>query len=201
MIAKLRGIVDEIGPDWVIIDAGGVGYLVFCSSRTLSILDEKEGPVSVWIETHVREDHIHLYGFSNVSEKDWFNLLTTVQGVGTKVGLALLSSMSVDELKDALITQDAALFTQAQGVGPRLAARILTELKNKAGTLLVERAGNNRDLDPKKHQAVSDAVSALVNLGYKRPQALEAVGKAAKHLSEGSDMEELLVSSLKELSK
>ena len=121
MIAKLRGIVDEIGPDWVIIDAGGVGYLVFCSSRTLSILDEKEGPVSVWIETHVREDHIHLYGFSNVSEKDWFNLLTTVQGVGTKVGLALLSSMSVDDLKDALITQDAALFTQAQGVGPRLA--------------------------------------------------------------------------------
>ena len=201
MIAKLRGLVDEVGPDWVIIDSGGVGYLVFCSSRTLSFLNEKEGPVSVWIETHVREDHIHLYGFSSVSEKDWFNLLTKVQGVGTKVGLALLSSISVDDLKDALITQDAALLTQAQGVGPRLAARIVAELKDKAGDLLTETVGNYRDLDPKKHQALSEAVSALINLGYKRIQALEAVGQAAKHLTEGSDTEALVVAGLKELSK
>src|SRR5579862_5301983 len=123
MIAKLTGILDHIGPDGAIVDVGGVGYLVFASTRTLGQL-RPGAPARLFIETHVREDHIHLYGFFDAAERDWFRLLTTVQGVGARLALALLSVMGPDELGRALLAQDRAALTRAEGVGPRLAARI-----------------------------------------------------------------------------
>jgi len=200
MIAKLRGVVDEVGDDWAVIDVGGVGYLVFCSSRTLAALDTAGGTVSLSIETHVREDHIHLYGFAEPSEKEWFNLLTTVQGVGAKVGLAILSALQPADLANALMAQDKASLTQAQGVGPRLAARILTELKDKAGDLAVVRHVDFGGGAAAENAALPDAVSALVNLGYRRNDAFGAVTQAAQQLGEDATVEALVKAGLQELS-
>jgi len=200
MIAKLRGVVDEVGDDWAVIDVGGVGYLVFCSSRTLAALDTAGGTVSLSIETHVREDHIHLYGFAEPSEKEWFNLLTTVQGVGAKVGLAILSALQPADLANALMAQDKASLTQAQGVGPRLAARILTELKDKAGDLAVVRHVGFGGGAAAENAALPDAVSALVNLGYRRNDAFGAVTQAAQQLGEDATVEALVKAGLQELS-
>lgn len=135
MIAKLRGIVDFIGEDSVIIDVNGVGYLVFASRRTLSMLPAKGGDAGLMIETHVREDHIHLYGFADTAEKQWFALLTTVQGVGAKVALALLSVLSPTDLLRALAAKDTTALCRAPGIGPKVATRIVGELKDKAAKL------------------------------------------------------------------
>jgi len=135
VIAKLRGIVDFIGEDSVIIDVNGVGYLVFASRRTLTMLPQKGGEAGLMIETHVREDHIHLYGFADNAEKQWFALLTTVQGVGAKVALALLSVLSPTDLLRALAAQDTTALCRAPGIGPKVATRIVGELKDKAARL------------------------------------------------------------------
>ena len=134
MIARLKGIVDEIGDGWVVIDVNGVGYLVFASGRTLGNLVVGEATM-VFIETNVREDHIHLYGFADALDRDWFKLLTTVQGVGAKVGLALQGVLSPDEVSRAIISGDKTAITRAPGVGPKLASRIISELKDKVGSL------------------------------------------------------------------
>lgn len=203
MIAKLRGTVDGLGEDWVIIDVAGVGYLVFCSAQTLRALGGIGQEASLSIETHVREDHIHLYGFADASEKEWFGLLTTVQGVGAKVCLALLSALSPADISDAILSGDKAMLTQAQGVGPRLAARIIGELKDKADQFAVVRHvdfGNGTAAPAAGSGVVPDAVSALVNLGYRRHDALGAVSQAAQQLGADASVEALVKAGLQELS-
>src|ERR1700751_4491201 len=135
MIAALTGVVDQLGSEAVGIDVNGVGYLAFCSTRTISRLPALGSPVQLLIETHVREDHIHLYGFIDAAERDWFRQLTTVQGVGARLALAILSAVAPDQLGLAILAQDKAVVTRAEGVGPRLAARIVNELRDKVGGL------------------------------------------------------------------
>lgn len=196
MIAKLRGIVDCVNEDSVVIDVNGVGYLVFASNRTLSKMI-RGNEVSLWTETVVREDSISLYGFSHPLEKEWFLTLTKVQGVGAKVCLNILSVLSPSQLAQAIAAQDKASFARANGVGPKLAARIVSELKGKmVGITLDADAGelaaaiapddaaplsvaDNGDEDG--NSAAEDAISALVNLGYQRIEAYHAV-----HLAAGS---------------
>ena len=199
MIAKLSGIVDSVGDDWVIIDVNGVGYLVFCSSRTLSFLNVGEA-ARLTIETHVREDHIHLYGFADAAERDWFRLLTTVQGVGAKVCLAILSTLSADELVQAVASGDKGAVSRANGVGPKLATRIVSELKDKVGGMAFGLAAQGVSGQAIPSGAVSsntsDAVSALVNLGYSPSDALTAVSKAAPDLEEDPSVESLIRAAL-----
>jgi Holliday junction DNA helicase RuvA len=196
MIAKLTGLVDQIGEGHVIIDVKGVGYLVFCSNKTLNILAAAEGTVSVMIETHVREDHIHLYGFGDESERAWFNLLTTVQGVGAKVCLAILSVLSPDNLMQAIAAQDKATVTRSPGVGPKLATRIITELKDKIeGIATVSKTTtleNNIALADYTSQFIDDAVSALVNLGYSKSDAFGAIHQSARKLGVDVTVEVLI---------
>jgi len=205
MIAKLKGLVDSTGDDWAVIDVGGVGYKVFCSSRTLSALPQPGEAVSLSVETHVREDHIHLYGFATASERDAFQLVTKVQGVGTKVALAILSALSADQLAQAVAAQDKTPFTRASGVGPKLAARLVTELKDKVGgiaavpVLPVKSAGKGKGSDAGS-DLLEDAVSALVNLGYGRADAFGAVSRVV-HADKGSHtLDGLIRNGLKELS-
>lgn len=200
MIAKLKGLIDSLGEDWAVIDVGGVGYRVFCSGRTLRRLGAGE-VAEVMVETHVREDHIHLYGFIDAVERDWFRLLTTVQGVGAKVALGLLTVLSSDELVQAIAAADKAVITQTPGVGPKLAARILNELKDKVGTIALAVApGGQPAAGPEgPGGTMSDAASALVNLGYQPSQALSAVSRAAGRLGEGADVEALIRGGLSEL--
>lgn len=201
MIAALRGLVDSTAAGSAIIDVGGVGYQIFASARTLAALPATGVAVKVLIETHVREDHIHLYGFADTGERDWFRLLTTVQGVGARVALAILSVLTPTELVTAIAAQDRALITRADGVGPKLATRILTELKDKAGTLTVSAAltseAGSSDIQT---GPISDAVSALVNLGYGRSDAFGAVGRAAQAMDGEPSVEALITAGLKELS-
>lgn len=210
MIAKLTGIVDSSNQDSMIIDVGGVGYLVFCSTRTLNVLGAVSGTVSVLIETHVREDHIHLFGFADEVEREWFKLLTTVQGVGARVALAILSVLSSEVLVQAVAAADKAAITQAPGVGPKLATRIITELKDKmggialgAGAFADAGAGSNGGEVPAEdsgqNQAASDAISALVNLGYGRSEAFGAVAQAARKLGPEAGVEALIKDGLGEL--
>lgn len=200
MIARLTGRLDSLGDDWAVIDVGGVGYLVFCSSRTLAQFPGRGEAVSVTVETHVREDHIHLYGFADIAERDWFRLLTTVQGVGARVGLAILSVMGPRELADAILSQDKAMVTRAQGVGPKLAQRIVTELKDKVGGLeqFAPAAAAAASTGPGR-AALDDAVSALVNLGYRRGDAFGAVTGAQRSLGDAAPVEALIRAGLKEL--
>ncbi len=205
MIAKLTGLIDEVGDDWAVIDVSGVGYLVFCSARTLSRLVPGE-VASLVIETHVREDHIHLYGFLEQSERAWFKLLTTVQGVGAKVGLGILSVLSGEELVQAIAAADKATITRAPGVGPKLAARLLTELKDKVATIalgptagLGGPGGEGAAPQGAVDGTMAEAVSALVNLGYSASHALTAVSSAAGKLGEGAALEELIRAGLGEL--
>ncbi len=197
MIAKLKGLIDSLGEDWAVIDVGGVGYLVFCSGRTLGRLGAGEA-AEVMVETHVREDHIHLYGFIDAVERDWFRLLITVQGVGAKVALGLLTVLSSDELVQAIAAADKAVITQAPGVGPKLAARILNELKDKVGAIALAVAPDGQPAAG-PGGPVSDAASALVNLGYQPSQALGAVSRAAGRLGEDADVEALIRGGLSEL--
>lgn len=200
MIAKLTGILDSIGDDWAIVDVGGVGYLVFCSTRTLSQMPGTGEAVSFVIETHIREDHIHLYGFLDHAERDWFRLLTTVQGVGAKVGLGIQSVLGPQELTDAILAQDKGMITRAPGVGPKLATRLLTELKDKVGGIAASApavaavAANDSD-----RAVLDDAVSALVNLGYRRGDAFGAVSGAMRTMGGDAPVEDLIRAGLKEL--
>lgn len=193
MIARLTGLLDSTGEDWAVVDVGGVGYLVHCSARTLSQLPGRGERVSLAVETHVREDHIHLYGFLEQVERDWFRLLTTVQGVGTKVALGLLSVLGPGELSGAIVAQDRSAITRAQGVGPRLAGRILAELRDRVGGI------SPSVPPPGVPSVVDDAVSALVNLGYGRADAHGAVLAAVQALGEETSVEELIKSGLREL--
>lgn len=209
MIAKLTGILDSSGDGSAVIDVSGVGYLIFASSRTLSALGGPGASVSVQVETHVREDHIHLYGFADRAEKACFQLLQTVQGVGAKAALSILSALSAGEVYQAIAAQDRAMLTRADGVGPKLATRVVNELKDKAISLSLEGApaavtetarGNGSNSGAGAGGSVQDAVSALVNLGYGRAEAFGAVTDAAKLLGEVASVEQLITAGLKELS-
>ena len=202
MIAKLKGRVDLIDEDSAIIDVGGVGYLVFCSAKTLAGLPAVGEACEVMVETHVREDHIHLYGFATAAEKAAFKLLTGVQGVGAKVGLAILSALSPQEMQAAVASGDKAPFTRASGVGPKLAQRLVTELADKVGALI----GGGAVLkavagtaDRSDTGAVEEAVSALTNLGYGRMDAFSAVTQEAANDPE-APVEDLIKRGLKVLS-
>ncbi|MFT6556854.1 Holliday junction branch migration protein RuvA [Sneathiella sp.] len=208
MIAKLTGILDSTGEDWIILDVGGVGYLAFCSGRTLRALPEIGGTVSLHIETHVREDHIHLYGFQGIGEKSWFGLLQTVQGVGAKVALGILSLFGSDELTQIVAAADKTALTRVSGVGPKVAGRIVTELKDKVAKMnLGPAAFSANDAITKSKPAgqtttvvaANDAISALVNLGYGRADAFGAVAAAGRRLGEDATVEALITEGLKEL--
>jgi Holliday junction DNA helicase RuvA len=206
MIAKLKGLIDSVGDDWVVVDCGGVGYLVSCSSRSLSRLHAGTA-ASLFVETHVREDAIQLYGFLETGERDWFRLLTTVQGVGAKVALAILSVASPEQVMQIIAAGDKTGLTKASGVGPKLALRILTELKDKAGRIslgaFAPATGGTAAAQPLPVAAgrMEDAVSALVNLGYKRLEAFQAVGETARDLPEEADASTLIRAALKRLGK
>ena len=199
MIAALAGIVEQLGPESVVVDVGGVGYLVFAASRTLARLPARGEPVRLLIETHVREDHIHLYGFADEAERDWFRLLTTVQGVGAKTALAVLSALAPDALVTAVMAQDKAALTRAGGVGRKLAQRIVMELRDKLGNVALGPAGAADDGTAAASAVAGDAVSALVNLGYPRTDAFAAVSAAARALGGEARLDALLKASLKEL--
>jgi Holliday junction DNA helicase RuvA len=210
MIGKLRGIVDAVGADHAIIDAGGVGYEVICSSRTLGALPQPGDPVTLSIDTHVREDAIKLYGFLSEAERGWFRLLQSVQGVGTKVALAILSTLDVSQLGSAIALQDRATVSRAPGVGPKVALRIVTELKDKAPPLAMQQAASLGGAKAalagagKPAAAVSpaaEAVSALVNLGYAPLQANAAISNAMQKAGEGARTEDLIRLGLKELAR
>ncbi|BAE52022.1 Holliday junction branch migration protein RuvA [Paramagnetospirillum magneticum] len=208
MIAKLKGLIDSLGDDWAVVDCNGVGYLVACSSKTLARL-ETGTAAALFVETQVREDAISLFGFLETGERDWFRLLTTVQGVGAKVALAILSVASPDQLLQIIAAQDKAGLTRANGVGPKLAVRILTELKDKAGKIALGgfSPGGIKDALsasaplPAASGRMEDAVSALVNLGYKRLEAFQAVGETARELGDEADSSALIRAALKHLGK
>ncbi len=200
MIAKLRGILDSVGDGFLILDVNGVGYRVFCSAKTQMKMPANGQSAALLIETQVREDHIHLFGFADAAEKSWFSLLTTVQGVGAKVALAILSVLSSEELSMAIASGDSKAVTRAPGVGPKLAVRIVTELKGKIGAA-VSAAGTDSpagEIAQAQGSAVNDAVSALVNLGYARMDASMAVTKSFKKRGESAKVDELIRDALKE---
>jgi holliday junction DNA helicase RuvA len=205
MIGKLTGSVDSVGDDFLILDVHGVGYLVHCSARTLQGLPAAGQTVALAIETCVREDQIRLFGFFSAAERDWFRLLQTVQGVGAKVALAVLSTLKPADLATAIAMRDRASIIRAPGVGPKVAERIVTELKDKAATLaaadvdtaVVKLAGaveNGHGPRP-----VADAISALVNLGYGQPQATAVVVAAVREVGEKADAAQLIRLGLKGL--
>jgi len=197
MISRLRGIVDSIEDGRCVVDVNGVGYQVFCSSRTLGALPE--GLATLLIETQVREDAITLYGFFTAAERDWFRLLTTVQGVGAKVAQAILSALSPDQLIAAISSGDKAALARAQGVGPRLAVRLVTELRDKAGAMPGGGAAAFPVALAKGNAA--DALSALVNLGYRRAEAEAALAGATETHGEDAALDVLIRAGLKALSK
>ncbi len=205
MIGKLTGAIDSFGEDFVILDVGGVGYMVHCSTRTLQALPAVSETVGLAIETHVREDQIRLFGFQSNVEREWFRLLQTVQGVGTKVALAILSTLQPADLACAIAIRDKAAIARAPGVGPKLAERIVTELKDKAPAYAdidpaIMRLSGGLD-DRRASGPVADAVSALVNLGYGQPQAAAAITIAARDAGDGADTARLIRLALKELAK
>jgi Holliday junction DNA helicase RuvA len=197
MIARLRGLIDSIYESSCVVDVNGVGYLVFCSSRTLGALPE--GMVTLLTEMQVREDAITLYGFATAAEREWFRLLTTVQGVGAKVALAILSALSPDQLIAAISSQDKAALTRAPGVGPKLAIRLVTELREKAGVMPGGGATALPIAIPHGHAA--DALSALLNLGYRRAEAETALAHAMEHHGKDAALDVLIRGGLKALSK
>ena len=205
MIGKLKGIIDSYGADYVILDVGGVGYQVHCPARTLHALPAAGEPAMLSIETYVREDQIKLFGFLTDMDREWFRLLQTVQGVGAKVALSVLSTLKVSELAAAVAMRDKAAVARTPGVGPKVAERIVTELKDKVPAFadidpaVVHLAGA---LEEKRApRPVMDAVSALVNLGYGQPQAAAAIAAAARHAGEGADTAMLIRQGLKELAR
>ena len=204
MIGKLKGVVDSFGEDWVIVDVGGVGYHVNCSAKTLGNLPPAGEAISLAIETYVREDQIRLFGFAAELEREWFRLLLTVQGVGTKVALAILSVLSASDLANAIALQDKAVVSQAPGVGPKVAQRIVAELKDKAPAFVPsDSAGADlaTAIAANSGTAVTDAISALTNLGYGQTQAAPAVGLAVKEAGDDAPAEVLIRLALKELAR
>ncbi len=205
MIGKLKGIIESYGEDSIIIDVNGVGYLVHCSARTLQELPAAGQPAALSIETYVREDQIKLFGFLTDVEREWFRLLQTVQGVGAKVALAVLGTLRPADLATAIAMRDKAMVARTPGVGPKVAERICTELKDKAPAYA--------NLDPsvirlsgiveekRAPQPIADAVSALINLGYGQPQAASAVAAALRSAGETADAASLIRLGLKELAK
>lgn len=204
MIGKLKGMVDSFADDSVLIDCGGVCYETFCSARTLQALPRVGEAAVVFIETIVREDMIRLYGFSSEAEKAWFNLLMTVQGVGARVALAILSALSPSEISSAIALQDKAMMGRASGVGPKLAVRLVTELKGKvpatgaidAGVLGLQSALGEGIAS----NAITDAVSALTNLGYSSAQASAALARIVAREGDDTPTEKLIRLGLRELS-
>jgi len=213
MIAKLTGVIDSVGSSQMILDVNGVGYLVHASSRTLSRIGSAKGtPISLLIETVVREDAFLLYGFADTAEKEWFQILCTVQGVGAKVAQAILSVVQPEQLPLVIASQDKTVLRQADGVGDKLAVRIVTELKEKAGKMALGAAAQQKAADvqgkagkgnptvnlPKT--ASNDAVSALINLGYGRAEAFGAVANVMRDKGDDIALGDLIRESLKELS-
>jgi Holliday junction DNA helicase RuvA len=205
MIGKLKGVIDSYGEDFVVLDVGGVGYLVHCSARTLQALPAAGEAATLSIETHVREDQIRLFGFTADAEREWFRLLQTVQGVGAKVALSVLGALKPGELASAIAIGDKATIRRAPGVGTKVAERIVIELKDKAPAYsdldpAVIRLSGALD-DKRAPRPVLDAMSALVNLGYGQPQAAAAVAAASRTAGEGAETAQLIRLGLKELSK
>jgi len=205
MIGKLKGVIDSYGEDTVIVDVNGVGYEVHCSARTMQELPGIGQPATLSIETHVREDQIRLFGFVTEIEREWFRLLQTVQGVGVKVALAVLGTLKPAELASAIAMRDKAMVARTPGVGAKVAERIVTELKDKAPAYtnidpaLVRLSGA---LDDKRAPApVTDAVSALINLGYAQAQAAAAIAVATRSAGEGAEATTLIRLGLRELAK
>lgn len=215
MFAKLTGTIDTLFQDSLILDVHGVGYHVFASGRTLGVIGSQGDPTSLLIDTHVREDHIHLYGFASAAERDWFRMLTSVQGVGARSGLSILTTCAPDKLLMAILSGDANALRQADGVGPKLAVRIVTELKSKAQNMSM---GSNATVTPlpaktkKKSAPVQeevaaqpdfsidqDAVSVLVNLGYGRSEAFSAIMNVRQRANDNPKLEDLIKLALKEL--
>jgi Holliday junction DNA helicase RuvA len=197
MIAKLRGFLDGSSADHAVIDVNGVGYLVFASSRTLSSLGAVGGEVVLHTVMQVSEDDIRLIGFATGEERDWFGLLRSVQGVGAKVALAILSALPVDELHRAVASGDSAMIARAQGVGPKLAQRIAHELKDKAGGIALGSPG----APSAPGSAGADAVSALGNLGFRPAEASAAVAKAEAELGPGATLDALVRLALKKAAR
>jgi Holliday junction DNA helicase RuvA len=191
MIAKLTGTLDDTGPDWAVIDVAGVGYLVHCSAKTLTALGIRGDQATVHTELQVSENDMRLIGFASGAEREWFRLLTVVQGVGSKVALAILSALSTEELQRACAGGDAATVARAQGVGPKLASRIVNELKDKAGGLPTA-PGGTAALAAPAGSISGDAVSALQNLGFKPNVATMAVAQAVDELGEGAGLNDLV---------
>ena len=196
MIGKLTGTVDSISDDAVILDVGGVGYLVQCPSSTLSRLSAGQH-VSLMIEMKVSEDAIRLYGFAGAEEREWFRLLQTVQNVGAKVALSVLSTLSSRDLQRALALSDKAMIGRAPGVGPKLALRITTELKDKAPAMMLRGDGEHHAPVLAPRGPAADAVAALVKLGYSEGQAAEAVARAESDLGEGAETGALIREALR----
>jgi Holliday junction DNA helicase RuvA len=204
MIGKLKGVVDSVEEEALILDVNGVGYLVSASARTLRAIPAVGEPTELLIETYVREDAIRLYGFLTASEREWFRLLQSVQGVGAKVALGILGALSADALSSAVARQDKAMMAHAPGVGPKLAARLVLELKDKAPALTAAdfahvEAGFERP--PKLGKAAEDAVLALVGLGYGQPQAAAAVARISAQLGPAAETAALIRAGLKELAQ
>jgi Holliday junction DNA helicase RuvA len=197
MIAKLRGLLDSFSADHAVIDVEGVGYLVFASTRTLSQLGAIGNEVVLHTQMQVSEDDIRLIGFASAEERDWFRLLTSVQGVGARVALAILSALSVDEVHRAIASGDHAMVSRAQGVGPKLAQRIVNELKDKAGGVVLGGASATAA----STGAGADAVSALLNLGFRPAEASAAVAKAEAELGPGATLDALVRAALKKVAR
>jgi Holliday junction DNA helicase RuvA len=202
VIGKLKGLVDATGEGWVIVDVGGVGYEVHCASRTLARLPARGQPVELAIETHVREDAIRLFGFANELERRWFRLLQGVQGVGTRLALAILSTLEPNEIANAIALGDKAAISRAPGVGPKVAQRLIGELRDKAPGLVeagAAAAALPEGADMQDGTAMGDAVSALTNLGYPAAQASAAVATAMREAGDDAPAETLIRLGLKEL--
>jgi holliday junction DNA helicase RuvA len=205
VIGKLTGVIDSLTEDGLVVDVNGVGYVVQASAKTIGRLGAAGSSASILIETQVREDAITLFGFADHAERDWFRLLRSVQGVGGKVALAILSTLSPDDLANAVASQDKASVSRANGVGPKLAQRIVSELKDKVATMALGAAANIVALPSAKAgeggDVVNDAVSALVNLGYRRAEAYGAVSKVLASNAARPELNDLIVHGLRELSQ
>ncbi len=199
MIALLTGRVDSLQDGNCVLDVNGVGYLVHASSRTLAALPAAPALTRLLIETHVREDAIQLYGFADSAERDWFRLLTTVQGVGAKVALSVLSALSPRDLIAAIAAGDKAGLTRAPGVGPRLAVRLVTELRDKVGAMPT--SSGSAPAMARPATVADDALSALTNLGYRRPEAQAAIAKVIERLGEDAPLDGVIREGLRELAQ
>lgn len=207
MIGKLTGRIDTVSGNQLILDVNGVGYLVSCSAHSLRLAGEIGDTAALWIETQVREDAINLFGFVESVERDWFRLLTTVQGVGSKSALSILGILSPERLAQAIAAGDKNVLTAADGVGPKLATRIASELKDKVAHMPALRADSSAG--PSRLSAVpmpqnsitEDALSALMNLGYRRMEAFAAVSRATSQLGTETTLNDLIRVALSELSR